>query len=214
MTNELLDLVPTHQRALGNRAYYQEEIQKKTNESRRKRGEDGTEETGPANQAFTIPEKKIKTVEEMTERERYEMLCRGEIAIPASVRKELKCRYVDRGIPYLKIGPFKEEEAFLEPRIVVYHDVINDEEIETIKRMAQPRVIAYSFDVHSPAVATLLDGVAVGDKFHCRLLWRLFEREFLTKPLARRGVALVIFDSYLLHNAPKLNIPAWNMYIF
>jgi prolyl 4-hydroxylase len=45
MTNELLELVPTHQRALGNRAYYQEEIQKKTNESRRKRGEDGTKDT-------------------------------------------------------------------------------------------------------------------------------------------------------------------------
>ena len=44
MTNELLELVPTHQRALGNRAYYQEEIQKRTNESRRKRGEDGTDD--------------------------------------------------------------------------------------------------------------------------------------------------------------------------
>lgn len=76
----------------------------------------------------------------MTERERYEMLCRGEIEIPPSELKDLRCRYVDRGIPFLKIAPFKEEEAYLDPRIVVYHDVINDEEIETIKRMAQPRV--------------------------------------------------------------------------
>lgn len=82
----------------------------------------------------------MKTWEEMTERERYEMLCRGEVSIPLEVEKNLKCRYVDRGIPFLKIAPFKEEEAYLDPRIVVYHNVIYDEEIETIKRMAQPRV--------------------------------------------------------------------------
>lgn len=81
----------------------------------------------------------------MTERERYEMLCRGEVSIPPEVQKNLKCRYVDRGIPFLKIAPFKEEEAYLDPRIVVYHNVIYDEEIETIKRMAQPRV-ACSFN--------------------------------------------------------------------
>ena len=50
MTNELLDMVPAHQRALGNRAYYQEEIQKRTNESRRKRGEDGTDDTAVPDQ--------------------------------------------------------------------------------------------------------------------------------------------------------------------
>lgn len=82
----------------------------------------------------------MKTWEEMTERERYEMLCRGEVSIPREVEKNLKCRYVDRGIPFLKIAPLKEEEAYLDPRIVVYHNVIYDEEIETIKRMAQPRV--------------------------------------------------------------------------
>ncbi|XP_046465061.1 prolyl 4-hydroxylase subunit alpha-1 isoform X1 [Neodiprion pinetum] len=139
MTNELLELVPTHQRALGNRAYYQEEMQKKITQQRRKRGEDGQEEAIPADQPFTVAEKKIKTWEELTERERYEMLCRGEVTLPADVQKNLKCRYVERGIPFLKIAPFKEEEAYLDPRIVIYHDVIYDEEIDTVKRMAQPR---------------------------------------------------------------------------
>lgn len=94
----------------------------------------------PTFQHFTVAEEKIKTWEEMTERERYEMLCRGEVSIPPEIQKNLVCRYVDRGIPFLKIAPFKEEEAYLDPRIVVYHNVIYDEEIETIKRMAQPRV--------------------------------------------------------------------------
>jgi len=45
MTNELLELVPTHERALGNRAYYQKEIQSKANQSKKKRGEDGKDDT-------------------------------------------------------------------------------------------------------------------------------------------------------------------------
>lgn len=139
MTNELLELVPTHQRALGNRAYYQEEIEKKSSQVKRKRGEDGQDDVGLSDQPFTVTEKKVKTLKEMTERERYEMLCRGEISLPADIQKQLKCRYVDRGISFLKIAPFKEEEAYLNPRIVIYHDVIYDEEIETIKRLAQPR---------------------------------------------------------------------------
>lgn len=48
MTNELLELVPSHQRALGNRAYYQEEIQK--TQSNRKRGEDGQNDITLTNQ--------------------------------------------------------------------------------------------------------------------------------------------------------------------
>lgn len=81
----------------------------------------------------------------MTERERYEMLCRGEVPQSPEIQKNLKCRYVDRGIAFLKIAPFKEEEAYLDPRIVIYHDVIYDDEIDTIKRMAQPRVSLIDF---------------------------------------------------------------------
>ncbi|XP_015115772.1 prolyl 4-hydroxylase subunit alpha-1 [Diachasma alloeum] len=136
MTNELLELVPSHQRALGNRAYYQEEILK--SQGQRKLGEDGKNDV-PVTSQFTIVEKKMISLDEMTERERYEMLCREEVPLSPQIKKQLKCRYVDRGIPFLKIAPFKEEEAYLDPRIVIYHDVIYDDEIETIKRMAQPR---------------------------------------------------------------------------
>ncbi|XP_033228111.1 prolyl 4-hydroxylase subunit alpha-2-like [Belonocnema kinseyi] len=69
---------------------------------------------------------------------KYGKLCSGEIVLPADVQKKLKCRYVSRGIPFLKIAPFKEEEAYLDPRIVVYHDVIYEEEIEFLKRSSKP----------------------------------------------------------------------------
>ncbi len=56
------------------------------------------------------------------------------------IEGRLRCRYVTNNVPYFFIQPIKMEEALLKPRIVVYHDVISDEEIETIKRLAQPRV--------------------------------------------------------------------------
>lgn len=36
------------------------------------------------------------------------------------------------------------EEAYLEPRIVVYYDVISEKEIETVKRLGQPKVTSTS----------------------------------------------------------------------
>ena len=37
------------------------------------------------------------------------------------------------------VGPVKEEEVYLSPRIVLFHDLITDAEIETIKELATPR---------------------------------------------------------------------------
>ena len=56
------------------------------------------------------------------------------------VAGRLRCRYVTNNQPFLFLQPVKMEEAFLKPRIVIYHDVISDDEIETVKKMAQPRV--------------------------------------------------------------------------
>ncbi|XP_033213451.1 prolyl 4-hydroxylase subunit alpha-2 [Belonocnema kinseyi] len=70
----------------------------------------------------------------------YEKLCNGEILPPADIQKKCKCRYVDHGNPFLKIAPFKEEEVYLDPKIVVYHDVIYEEEIEDLKRSSRPKL--------------------------------------------------------------------------
>ena len=52
----------------------------------------------------------------------------------------LRCHYFTNNNPYLLLGPIKEEEAYLNPRLVINHDVIPDREIETVKKLAQPRV--------------------------------------------------------------------------
>ncbi|KAG8235127.1 hypothetical protein J437_LFUL012323 [Ladona fulva] len=145
LTNELLEIIPNHQRALGNKVYYEAELQ--SQRVRQRKGEDGS--TDPSDEAFTVSEKKAKrdtagkSLEKMDsytrERELYEMLCRNEITITPEEQAKLKCRYVDRGVPFLKLARVKEEEAYLKPRIVIFHDVIYDSEIETIKKLAQPR---------------------------------------------------------------------------
>lgn len=123
MTDELLTIVPTHQRALGNRAFYQAAIEKAP----------GTAET-------VQPQTAAPVVDDLPEREVYEMLCRNALSPSPQVLAQLKCRYVHKNEPFLRIAPLKEEEAYLEPRIVLYRDVIYDGEIEIIKKMASPRL--------------------------------------------------------------------------
>lgn len=79
----------------------------------------------------------------LTERTKYEMLCRKETELPISISSKLKCRYVNKGKPYLLLAPLKEEEDFLDPRIVLYRQIISDAEIEVIKSLAKPRVSKY-----------------------------------------------------------------------
>jgi len=55
------------------------------------------------------------------------------------VESRLRCRYTTNNHPFLLLSPIKEEEAFLNPRLVIYYDVISDAESDTVKRLAQPR---------------------------------------------------------------------------
>ncbi len=56
------------------------------------------------------------------------------------IEGQLRCRYITNNVPFFFIQPIKMEEAYLKPLIVIYHDIISDDEIETVKKMAQPRV--------------------------------------------------------------------------
>ena len=66
-------------------------------------------------------------------------LCRGEEFTPLEEKSKLLCRYSSGKHSFLLIGPMKEEEVYLNPRIVLYHDFLTPREIETIKDMATPR---------------------------------------------------------------------------
>lgn len=87
-------------------------------------------------------------MDRLPERDLYEMLCRGEVTLPVEEASQLRCMYVNNNIPFLKIAPFKVEEAYLKPKIVIFHDVLYDTEMETIKKMAQPRVSLFTYFTH------------------------------------------------------------------
>ncbi|XP_061561596.1 prolyl 4-hydroxylase subunit alpha-1-like isoform X1 [Phycodurus eques] len=72
----------------------------------------------------------------------YERLCRGDsVELTPRRRSRLFCRYHDnRGHPNLRIGPAKEEDVWDRPRIVRYHDVASDDDMEIIKELAKPKL--------------------------------------------------------------------------
>jgi len=52
----------------------------------------------------------------------------------------LKCRYYHGGRKYLMIAPLREEIVSLLPNMMLYHNVLYDDEIKKIKDLAKPKV--------------------------------------------------------------------------
>lgn len=69
----------------------------------------------------------------------YSQVCRGNVAISHKEQAELYCRFVSTS-PFTKLSPFKIEEANLDPYIVLFIDVISDQEIEFLKNITKPKV--------------------------------------------------------------------------
>ncbi len=134
MTYRLLEIVPHHQRAIGNRNYYLDLLNSQENH---KRGDDGSD----------VPvDKFLKAVatsapEEPTERQIYTALCRGEKLMSVAVQSQLKCFYWDtKHSPYLTLMHIKVEEAFKKPQLLLFHDIMTDEEIRVVKELSSPRL--------------------------------------------------------------------------
>ncbi|XP_056116085.1 prolyl 4-hydroxylase subunit alpha-1-like [Rhinichthys klamathensis goyatoka] len=72
----------------------------------------------------------------------YEALCRGEVDERTSKRQRaLSCRYsTGGGNPRLMYAPVKEEVEWDEPRIIRYHDIISDREMEILKNISRPQL--------------------------------------------------------------------------
>uniref|UniRef100_A0A6P7GZK3 Prolyl 4-hydroxylase subunit alpha-2-like n=1 Tax=Diabrotica virgifera virgifera TaxID=50390 RepID=A0A6P7GZK3_DIAVI len=85
LTNKLLEIIPTHPRALGNKVYYEDELQKSIS-SPKKKGDDESEDIQQQDE--------VHVPSDPYGREHYERLCRGEIKMPVDLEAKLKCRYV------------------------------------------------------------------------------------------------------------------------
>ncbi|XP_052262692.1 prolyl 4-hydroxylase subunit alpha-1-like isoform X3 [Dreissena polymorpha] len=142
LTDEMLQLDPSHQRARANKAYYQKMLESEEKDSRR-RGDDGT----------VVNKRQLDEYRSGEEYKRYEALCRGEDLNPIKNAHKLYCRYHTNNHPLLLLSPVKQEVIYLKPFIVHYHDVITDREVELIKTLATPKLGRAT--VHNPKTGKL-----------------------------------------------------------
>uniref|UniRef100_A0A8D8ZSS4 procollagen-proline 4-dioxygenase n=1 Tax=Cacopsylla melanoneura TaxID=428564 RepID=A0A8D8ZSS4_9HEMI len=70
----------------------------------------------------------------------YRTACQGNLPVPEKIKSSLKCYYESYRNPYLKIGPFKMEELYLDPKIIKIHDAIADGEIEELVGFSKEKI--------------------------------------------------------------------------
>ncbi|KAM3722357.1 Prolyl 4-hydroxylase subunit [Dirofilaria immitis] len=69
----------------------------------------------------------------------YEALCRQEIPVNIKAQSHFYCYYkMDR--PYLRLAPFKVEIVRENPLVVLFYDIISDEEARVIQMLALPKL--------------------------------------------------------------------------
>ncbi|XP_039991485.1 prolyl 4-hydroxylase subunit alpha-1a [Xiphias gladius] len=133
-TKRLLELDATHQRANGNLKYFEYQLAKqKKVEGREEREEAEWKQSR---------ETRGRPDDYLPERRKYEQLCRGEgIRMTPRRQSRLFCRYHDNDRhPRYVIGPVKQEDEWDRPRIVRYHNIVSDKEMEKVKELAKPRL--------------------------------------------------------------------------
>ncbi|XP_038214789.1 prolyl 4-hydroxylase subunit alpha-1 isoform X2 [Zerene cesonia] len=178
-TKKMLAIDPKHVRARGNVPHYNKIIAENEEKLRkRRRGETGED----AEEEYVKPKEKLSAYAK--ERKVYEKLCRGEMDIPQEIAKTLTCRYLTENHPFQKLAPVKMEYMYRNPDIIMFYEVLSDEEIEYIKNMARPRFRRAT--VHDPKTGELVPA-------HYRIsksAWLKDEESALVARVSRRSARL------------------------
>lgn len=83
----------------------------------------------------------------------------------------LVCRYHDNGRhPKFVIGPVKQEEEWDRPRIIRYHDIVSEKEMEKVKELAKPRVRPCSCRLLAKYQWTCFNGACSVSDHHSTIL--------------------------------------------
>lgn len=135
LTERWLQIEPDHIRAQNNKKFYEQMLSEA--EGKRK-GDEGDSAQADVKPAGFKNERQLDDYRQGEEFATYEALCRDEDVIPDLNKHKLTCQYV-RHDPIFMLAPLKEEVMFLEPRIVIYHEIMTDTEIAKIKQLAAPR---------------------------------------------------------------------------
>lgn len=91
-------------------------------------------------QSNPIDESGYEESPELRDLWRYMEACSGFLRRSDAEIAKLRCRFVSNS-DYSKLCPFKVEEANLNPYIVIFHDVMSDEEIQVFKSIAKPSLV-------------------------------------------------------------------------
>jgi len=132
LTLELLDIDPTHKRAQGNKAYFEQVLADAAAE------EAATGEKKDSGDEI-VNVRQFDGYRDSEEFHIYEALCRGEDPMPYKYAHKLTCQYRHYH-PYFILRPLKEEVAYLDPFIATYHDLLTDAEIAKVRELAGPRL--------------------------------------------------------------------------
>uniref|UniRef100_A0A671PZ26 Prolyl 4-hydroxylase subunit alpha-1 n=1 Tax=Sinocyclocheilus anshuiensis TaxID=1608454 RepID=A0A671PZ26_9TELE len=100
---------------------------------------------GELERALNHTKRLLSTVgkgEYLPEKRKYEQLCRGQgVRMSPRRQRRLLCRYYNSNRhPFYIIGPVKQEDEWDHPRIIRYHDIISEKEMEKVKELAKPRL--------------------------------------------------------------------------
>ena len=68
----------------------------------------------------------------------YSQVCRGSLTKSPSEISQLHCRYVSTN-PFTKLARFKAEEVNIEPYILVFHDVLSNNEVDILTSAAKSK---------------------------------------------------------------------------
>ncbi|XP_022524863.2 prolyl 4-hydroxylase subunit alpha-1a isoform X1 [Astyanax mexicanus] len=130
-TKRLLTLDSEHQRANGNLKYFEYQLAKQRKAEKEQKGTTEERTKRDTEKNSFLPEKR-----------KYEKLCRGEgLRLTPRRQSRLFCRFHDNNRhPYYILGPVKQEDEWDRPRIVRYHNIISDKEMEKVKELSKPRL--------------------------------------------------------------------------
>ncbi|KAI6235644.1 Procollagen-proline 4-dioxygenase [Aphelenchoides besseyi] len=127
-TDRLYQLRPNHPRAKGNIKWYEDQLL-----------DEGVRKSEFRRNIPPLVNLRPSDNMDTQERNTYEALCRNEVPVSVKETSKLYC-YYKRDRPFLRIAPFKVEILRFNPLAVLFKNVVSDDEIETIKELAAPKL--------------------------------------------------------------------------
>ncbi|EPB69383.1 tetratricopeptide repeat protein [Ancylostoma ceylanicum] len=140
LVEELYKLNPRHPRAKGNIEWYEDLL-----------AQEGVKKADMRRSLGRVVNERPLSNEE---RSIYESLCRNEVPVSEKELSKLYC-YYKRDRPFLVYAPIKVEIKRFNPLAVLFKDVISDEEVEQIQKLAKPKLARAT--VHEAATGKIVN---------------------------------------------------------